>query len=88
MFRLDDSGPVNTGAALWYVYNNVINKEGDRPDVTNVLVLSIAAVSDDDVITPARALRKAGVVVGFDLVLLTIETPGNYKFHNIGVRFL
>ena len=82
MFHADDSGPVNTGAALWYVYNNIINKEGDRPDVTNFLMLDTAAVPDDDAITPARALRKAGVVVGVDLILLTNERPGKYKYKN------
>ena len=58
-----DFGPVNTGAALWFAYNNIFGQEGDRPNAVNVLALDTDNNADDDVIEPARALRAAGVVV-------------------------
>ena len=61
--------PVNTGAALWYVYHNVSGQEGDRPDVRNVLVIDTNENSDDDVIAASRALRRAGVLVSSTPIL-------------------
>ena len=53
----------NTGAALWYVHNNLYNTECDRPDARNILAFITDTPSTDDVSAAARALRESGVTV-------------------------
>jgi len=53
----------NTGAALWYVLNNVFNSEYDRPNARNIITLVTDRPSDDDVSAAAKALRDSGVTV-------------------------
>jgi len=53
----------NTGAALWYVHNNIFNTEYDRPEAKNVIYLVTDKLSDDDIGPPSRALRESGVTV-------------------------
>ena len=61
---LIDPTVVNTGAALRHVFRNEFNTEFDRPNARNVVLLFSDGIPQDDVATPARALRDSGVTVG------------------------
>ena len=63
VFAFTEGTQVNLGKALNYILNNIIGKEGDRPDVPNVILINTNESSDDDVSTPAQTLRSLGVKV-------------------------
>ena len=58
-----DASAVNTGTALWQLYRNEFNTEFDRPNARNVILLFTEGLPQDDVATPAKALRDSGVTV-------------------------